>query len=373
MLRDVYQQLLSLLSKLILYSIRAIHTIGIVWSCILPRRQPLALETPRRLKPSHVALLLDPGEITSEEHQNIVLQDMIECVERVVEWAMSATIETLTVYDEKGLLKSIHQDISQAISTRLGAHVTQIPTQSPSTPPPQLHHPPFQNMLAIENLPPLTPPPSESGATSSSIEAVSPSISFKITTGTHTDAPQSTQLRHRREDQVSSQTAAGIRLDIICRDQGKPSVALAARNLSIHHIQTTPLEVASANKLLEAEFTSPDLLIVHPLIYSPSSLPHKGNIFSCLPQKFYIPLPKPLEMHGFPPWQIRLTEIYYDPLPPKRFFSLIFSNLACSHSKGLYHRMEPRVPTKTRSAVITEKDFRSALDQYSQADMKVGK
>lgn len=47
-----------------------------------------------------------------------------------------------------------------------------------------------------------------------------------------------------------------------------------------------------------AELPPPDLLIVHPLLYPSVS----SSLFS-KPM-----LPPPLELYGFPPWQIRVTE-----------------------------------------------------------------
>jgi len=54
----------------------------------------------------------------------------------------------------------------------------------------------------------------------------------------------------------------------------------------------------------------------------------------------------PLELHGFPPWHIRLTEI---------------------HQSHVQHRC------RTNSGMLDEITFREALDEYALAEFRFGK
>lgn len=83
----------------------------------------------------------------------------------------------------------------------------------------------------------------------------------------------------------------------------------------------------------ERGFSPPELMIVY-------------DIFPITSQKV-------LELHGFPPWQMRLTEIYHS------------ENLVTSRWKRDEALLGP-VP-------IAMAEFGRALDQYSQAEMRLGK
>ncbi|KIO20880.1 hypothetical protein M407DRAFT_29484 [Tulasnella calospora MUT 4182] len=61
-----------------------------------------------------------------------------------------------------------------------------------------------------------------------------------------------------------------------------------------------------------------------------------------------------MELHSFPPWQIRLTDIFYEPLSTQRFVSFLLDR-------------------RSDARLINEQDFRRALDQFAKVDMKVGK
>ncbi|KAF8168147.1 hypothetical protein B0H34DRAFT_684406 [Crassisporium funariophilum] len=65
--------------------------------------------------------------------------------------------------------------------------------------------------------------------------------------------------------------------------------------------------------------------------------------------------PTPPELHGFPPWQIRLTEIYQSVLvgrTPRTWFR------------------ESRSPLPLP---LDEFNFREALDEFASAEMRFGK
>ncbi|KAG8904593.1 hypothetical protein FRB99_001512 [Tulasnella sp. 403] len=310
------------------------HAIVLILKCLVPRPIPKKLTAERRLSPKHVALLLhvEPNKAGSEK----VASDLVECVRRAVEWCNEAGIETLSVYDERGLLK-VHLD--DVISVLPAGTQPALPVQTSS----------YSSVF------PITPPPSDGEATSSSSSTTSvhsPLLSFRVPTVTNTfvtgsDRENANTVRQTRPSHSSSQasghTGSELQLNVLCRDQSKPAIARAAQQLSYRHLsnKSAPVpqvDIDQLDQILEADFSSPDFLIIHPLLYpsSPRAL-----------------IPKPFELYGFPPWQIRLSEMYYDPLPPERFFSVLLSRPA--------------------AAIITETDFRRALDSFAQADFKVGK
>jgi dehydrodolichyl diphosphate syntase complex subunit NUS1 len=96
---------------------------------------------------------------------------------------------------------------------------------------------------------------------------------------------------------------------------------------------------------------APDLVIVH----------------HCSPAKRSR---SPLELHGFPPWQIRLSEIQWAHSSLVRYpIHPVFSHdeYAATYWRWL-------MPWRRRQVVtLSEAKFRLALDDYASAEMRLGK
>lgn len=162
------------------------------------------------------------------------------------------------------------------------------------------------------------------------------------TSDSETEYPQKLEkdLKIRRHD---------LTLCLVSRQSAKPAIASAAHSLAQAQIQTQncrpreahpggtfQLSVDQFDQLLENKdgLSSPDFMIVQRINLDPS-------IYSTA-----------IELHGFPPWHIRLTEFYQN-------------NRICI-GKGSSSASYLPLP-------LDEFCFKEALDQFSSAEMRVGK
>ncbi|KAG8892610.1 hypothetical protein FRC01_014064, partial [Tulasnella sp. 417] len=288
----------SLIFSFILWVLHLIRSVFLITRHLIPRGQPQALTAKRRLFPKHVALCLHVNSHPTSPEQDQVVTDMVA----------RTGVETLSIYDERGILKLHHQALAASLP-----NCNPSPTLPPSV---------SGNASSANNFP-LTPPPSD-GETSSSSDSAStsssatlnlnPVVSYTISSASSPSPLPASSLRNRDPANSGTQSPLpSLKLHILCRDQSKPAIVQAAQQLSFQRSSNSPkLEVNQVNSILEGEYPPPDLLIIHP-IYYPSSL------FSVLS------LPsEPMELHSFPPWQIRLTDIFYDPLSTQRFVSFLW-------------------------------------------------
>lgn len=80
------------------------------------------------------------------------------------------------------------------------------------------------------------------------------------------------------------------------------------------------------------------------------------------------PVPPP-ELLGFPPWQIRLTEIRY---ATRAIWSPLADNPTCSYFPIPILGLGPW-PGGPHALTLDERTFRAALDEFSGAQMRLGK
>ncbi|KAH9950394.1 hypothetical protein B0H21DRAFT_723256 [Amylocystis lapponica] len=288
------------------------------------------LTAKRRKLPLHLALLLATSH---ETDSNITEENMIESVERAASWCHAAGIMRLTVYDRGGILSRTIPEIRQ----RLLKHLDASPDESTGS-------------SEIEF--PLTPPPSDdSGSRPLSPAAAHSLLKLHVATIRALDKPGKGKQRpnngknvvKRRRLSRREPAAPSLIVHIVSRQSGKPAIASAATGLlrshtfSGAHNCTTSIE-HEFNQTLEGEngFPSPDLMIVHDIC----------------PRGSY---KTPLELHGFPPWQIRLTEFFYD------------ENLTVK--KSWWNRQTIDTPGRP----LGEIEFRRALDEFGAAEMRLGK
>ncbi|KAJ7630898.1 hypothetical protein FB45DRAFT_1058820 [Roridomyces roridus] len=227
---------------------------------------PLPLEAPRRRIPQHLALLLVP--VSSSPGL------CVETVSRTAAWCRVVGIEKLTVFDSHGVLVDCADQIQQSVAGACGLDE-------------------YDSSSDIEY--PITPPPSDYSESrprspENDSQKETSVITFRFPEIKPKPKPSRFGLKRRQQRTLDAPTAP-LTLCIASRQCSKPAIAAAATQLARR--RQLDLSIESLNTLLEGPhaLAPPDFLIVHHLC--PSNV-----------------MPRPLELYGFPPWQIRLTEIY---------------------------------------------------------------
>lgn len=306
----------------------------------LRRRVPLPLQASRSRLPRHLAILLtvDPAaasKLAADTHARERLEEAItETVESAVKWCRTLGIPRLTVYDREGRVQEITSELQKRI---LSVHT--IPEDA-------------EDQAEQDYL--LTPPLSDHDESRpiSPIEDLSdePVTVAKIHIPARRPSKANTIKRRRHlSSEIKSpgpevSDLPALELCIIDRRASKAVLASAAMVVASEHMsafapkgRSTPVELSieALNNMIEGKhgLSEPDFMIVHPLT------PPRSRA-------------EPLELHGFPPWQIRLTEIYYDRYRVRRTI---------------------RDWGEARFIPLDENAFRSALDQFSGAEMRFGK
>ncbi|KAF4572958.1 UPP synthase family protein [Pleurotus pulmonarius] len=288
------------------------------------QREPLPLDAPRSKIPQHLAIVFDLD--STQPHAKVEEESLLKSVYNSIAWCEAAGIEKLTLYDNQGALMKSSALVRDHLSRR---------------------HPEIDSSESELEYP-LTPPHSDDCDSRS----ISPDVDVRVDLHTitlNTRLPVPSKRRNVARKRRVKDTPKGppsLQIKIISRQSSKGALAAAARSMAArrHKLQTilrnpTPqdfsISIEDLNLLLEGEegFSSPDLMLLHSM---------KPPI---------APVPPP-ELLGFPPWQIRLTEISYFPTP-------ILGLGACS---GGPHAL-----------TLDERTFRAALDEFSGAQMRLGK
>ncbi|OCH96095.1 hypothetical protein OBBRIDRAFT_883365 [Obba rivulosa] len=295
--------------------------------------EPAPLDAERSKLPQHLALVLyaDNKSLDTES----LKERTLEAVQNLVSWCRVVGVTRLSVYDRHDVLAGAIADIRDMFDASSGDISDGSLTDS------GLEFPP-------------TPPPSD-GTDS---RPVSPNQkSRKLQLGVTTlelharqDRPKrksSTNkpaLRRRRQSGRDADPK-NLTLHILTQRSSKAAVATVAssmlrtsfaRSRETKQNEEFRMSLEDLKAALEGEhgFPPPDLMIVHSLTQ----------------RKQY---KVPLELYGFPPWQIRLTEIYYD-----------------EHPRALW-------PTNRTSqnptSALDEIEFRRALDIFASAEMRLGR
>ncbi|KAJ6604609.1 hypothetical protein DFH09DRAFT_1123245 [Mycena vulgaris] len=287
------------------------------------RTPPLPLQVTRRRTPQHLALLL----VSDSAHGSAVIREsLLETVSRAVGWCRAVGIQKLSVYDSEGVLVDCADQISRRAA--VVCELTGYESSSES----DVEYPP-------------TPPSSDY----SDSRPLSPEDRFQKETSVITFQRTSRyglKKRHQERDK-SDPSQPPLTLCIASRQSAKPAIAAAATSLARRRARTTgadrpelDLSVEMLNSILEGphSLSAPDFLILHHLRPCNRSFP-------------------PLELHGFPPWQIRLTEIHH-----------------CRTQRPLSEWLSfTSKPAEKGPQLLTEMDFRVALDEFAGAEMRFGK
>jgi len=286
--------------------------------------QPYELSHPRKQIPRHLALLLvsDNDESASGD---AVLECFLESIQRTVGWCRAVGIRKLTVYDRDGTLSANIEQVSQRLA---------VPTQ---------HHSEDETS-EIEY--PLTPPPSDISDSRplSPVDLRSLNLDVSILE-VHATIPIEGEsirgVKQRRETRLNSEKSRTqeVTIHVTSRSSGKPAIACAAHVMANDSKwQQQRIDIQNLNAVLEGDrgLPSPDFMIIY-------------NIFPTLRRR-----KQPLELYGFPPWQITLTEFH-----DCSEYSPISSPWAGASSRG----PEP----------LSEINFRRGLDEFAGAQMRFGK
>jgi len=331
---------LHMLAYLSLRILHAIYSLSIAFSdlSIFGPRTPQSLTTKRRQIPDHLAVLLIPDY---DLETSIIEETFIETVENAVQWCRIVGIPRLTVYDSEGTLVKCSQDIRRRVRVchdSTGGESTDSDIEYPLTPPMSDHSDSMSFSEAEFN---------------SSVDDRSV-VTIDITKPSERRTARRKYVTKRRRPQRNDDCtpANPLTLHIASRESSKPAVASAARSLTrtqnrkalLHHVTSNfNLSINTLDSLLEGKhgLSSPDFMIVHPI--SPSKYNQTA-----------------LEIHGFPPWQIRLTEIYYNKHHDRYRSWWDWLHLTPQDSRG-------------NSMPLGEVEFRAALDEFAAAEMRLGK
>ncbi|KAJ7293537.1 hypothetical protein C8J57DRAFT_1269285 [Mycena rebaudengoi] len=288
---------------------------------------PRPLQVTRRRLPEHLALLLVPD---ATHDSNATREFLLENVSRTVGWCRVVGIKTLTVYDTEGLIVDCAEKVSQRVTSASqldGYESSGSDTEYPLTPP----------SSDCSDSRPLSP---EDGVHSAA----------SITTlYLHEVHPKRTRRKYglkkrQRHSKKADNSQQPLTLHIASRQSSKPAIAAAAtclarRRAQSAHPKPCGISVESLNSILEGphSLSPPDFLILHDLRPSTHLL-------------------APLELHGFPPWHVRLTEIYD------------CKNIRLPDWLSLMWKGPENSPQ-----LLEEIDFRAALDEFAGAEMRFGK
>ncbi|KAF8642412.1 hypothetical protein AX16_009677 [Volvariella volvacea WC 439] len=287
-----------------------------------PKPRPRPLTAPRNRLPNHLAILF----ITQSKSPSTSIQHaLLKSVATYVSWCKVVGIPKLTVYDQHGiLLKS-----SQLVQERLL----------------DLCEPDDSDSSGSDLEYPLTPPPSDYAESRPLSPEQSPQQENSATIIHIPDkvarvrSSKRLNVLTRRHVKEQKRVEKVVTLCITSRLSAKPTIASVAHSLSSMY-KAKPgnpqLSIQSLNSILEETtgLSEPDFMIVHP-----TTLQTAKKL--------------PPELHGFPPWQIRLTELH---------FCSLQSHNAPSENENV-------VSTST----LSEMQFCTALDEFASAEMRFGK
>jgi len=288
---------------------------------------PLPVKSSRRRIPQHLAILL-----VLPPHQSLthVEDAIVQSVVNAVGWCRAAGIEKLTVYERTGLLLGCTQSIREQVSaSRVERDSSESEIEFPPTPPPS-DYSESRPRSPLHGLP----------------NAVPSTIIHIAESSLPREASTRKSIGKRRQRPNSHGTLKPLMLCLVSRASSKSAIASTASSLfqlrncaatanytQADSVDLFKLTVEELDLLLEnkAGLASPDFLIVHSVSHS-------------------LVKQMPLELHGFPPWHIRLTEIY------------------CNETRD-----RPRIGRDWRSGCLDETSFREALDEFAEAEMRFGK
>lgn len=311
---------------LFLNTIHYIYSVVILF-CLFWRRlswtAPHPLRTARSRLPKHLAVVfvIDP-KIQFEAC-------IVQSVTNLVEWCRTAGIEKLTIYEEHGALLKCSQDIREKVCYEAEESCSESEIEYPLTPPPSDY----------SDSRPISP----QHDIRMDMQTVTIHLSDKQKKRNSCRNSRKDTFLTRRKDNVINIPERQLILCLASRQSSKPLMASLAQSLvsrERERLQNNPkyrkifnLGIDELDTLLESNYSlsSPDFMIVHsinPLQYNRASV----------------------ELHGYPPWYIRLTEIHHHTI-----------------------RRHPENISSSLPTPLDETSFNEALDEFATAEMRFGK
>ncbi|KAG1801668.1 uncharacterized protein HD556DRAFT_1438675 [Suillus plorans] len=268
-----------MVASLFLWLLHLVHASLVFLTTKFRKRRylpPQSLTAYRSKLPKHLAIILVSHDAVNPKHTEELY---MECLVRVVKWCKALGIEQLTAYDAEGKL-SVGMLLLLLTSNDPQGRLT--------------HHddlPTDESESEVEY--PLTPPLSEaSESRSHSPDFGDFPVQLNVTTvcsfkkGASHHRSREVAVRRRRAHHKHSHNP--LTLHIISRSASKAAIASAARFLLDEEVCRRQNSQDLDHK--EGGLPSPDFMILHDV--------HPQDP------------PPPLELHGFPPWQMALTEIH---------------------------------------------------------------
>jgi dehydrodolichyl diphosphate syntase complex subunit NUS1 len=280
---------MSWLAPLVLRLLHLIYSVVISLFALKDQRRPppRPLSATRSRTPKHLAIVLHSEQDSASDATESAF---VASVHNAIGWCREAGIERLSVYDSKGLIARRSEEFREAMLLEQDAHSdsTDSDLEYPLTPP----------LSDYSDSRPISP---EYNVLVGDLKVVSMELAggSKRRTKSVKRKGVMTKLRPSRPPSTGTCTKA-LTIHILSRDSSKPAIASVARSIARQQTQNFEkqdeqkfdLSIETLDAILEGPrgLSSPDLMIVHQV--------------SC--SRFNRP---PLELHGFPPWQTRLTEI----------------------------------------------------------------
>ncbi|KAJ3823585.1 hypothetical protein EV361DRAFT_489522 [Lentinula raphanica] len=311
---------LAYLFLALLHAIYSLVILSISFCRHLTRKTPSPLNATRRRLPEHLSIIfVSDGDFDERTNEFCIT----ESIHRAISWCQQLGIPQLSVYDAEGIILNNAEAIREVIFPENRVKHTGFDQK-------HIHYPPTPPLSDYSESRPLSPEDVSNGHI--------PFLSFCI-------SPLQSASRASKKSQ-------SLTLNVLSREASKPSVARTARAIAkterrdlkySKNKSTFELSVDSLQNSLEGNFglSPPDFMIIHPV--------H--------PSKYHR---SPIELHGYPPWQIRLTEIYCN-----RFRK--------QYEARLMWFLPSHVSSTLLSSSLTEWEFREALDQFASAEFRLGK
>ncbi|KAG1757624.1 hypothetical protein EDB19DRAFT_1658253 [Suillus lakei] len=297
-----------MVASLFLWFLHLLHALLVFLTTRFQKRRhspPQPVSAYRSKLPKHLAIILVSDVAVNPKHTEELY---LECLLRVVKWCRELGIEQLTAYDAEGVLLGY----SDVIQERLALH-DDLPTDESelrtrvSASESRSHSPDFEDFPVQLN--------------------VTTVRCFKK--GASHNRPREVAVRRRAHHKRSPYNP--LTLHIISRSASKAAIASAARSLLDEEFRKRQEHITYLTSV-SGGLPSPDFMIVH-------------HVYPQDPQP-------PLELHGFPPWQIALTEIH----------QTIIHDVA--PLKHIHDSMQ---------ILITKEAFCRALDEYAGAQFRLGR
>lgn len=298
---------------------------------------PCPLTAERKQKPSHLALLFVPPKVHTDLEATECL--LAESVERAAAWCITAGINRLTVYDGQGILAQSSLDIRARLSKRFDTSQEdeeESDIEYPLTPP----------SSDDSESRPISPYSDDADHNLKVITIPIPSIPIKVQRKLQN---LKAGVRHRRAERRESSSHL-LTVHIISRQAGKPAISRVANDILKRRIR------AGLCKDLASGYPDRDRAIeseLNTMLEGPVGFPEPELMLIHHVSREHLDLP--LELHGFPPWQLRLTEFH----------------ASSSHDQSSWKRTTYGAHSAGRT--LQEEAFRRALDEFNAAQMRLGK